>query len=265
MAGFVDDETDLDYPKTAQRPTRAGAEDHTLRAEDWNRLCQAAVDLRTAVLALRAAGGGIGVGSISLVLGGIPGGTVNASTEGTVDWLAFNTFQDPVIGASSASTHSKRAGHWLKESFSWCFAGQGMSTGAGFSGQQHSTTGSDSTSNSSMSATTNGARMFSLASPTNGWGFRFRVPAYTQRVLRIYYSHFSSTVDVTASLTDGSAVAVTQTSDSGASTTLSQMATITYAGGTAGAGCELEVTVFVASRYTADPNLGVGAIALATV
>jgi hypothetical protein len=50
MAGFVDDLTDLDL-KTTLRATRPGAEGHTIRAEDWNRVVNACYDLRTAVIA----------------------------------------------------------------------------------------------------------------------------------------------------------------------------------------------------------------------
>ncbi len=53
MPSFVDDLTSLDYPKSSLRTTPSGAVGYTLRSEDWNRICQAAVDLRTAVLSLR--------------------------------------------------------------------------------------------------------------------------------------------------------------------------------------------------------------------
>jgi FlaG/FlaF family flagellin (archaellin) len=53
MPNFVDDLTSLSYPKLTSRPTAPGQEDYTLRAGDWNELCQAAVDLRGAVLDLR--------------------------------------------------------------------------------------------------------------------------------------------------------------------------------------------------------------------
>lgn len=54
MPNFVDDETPLDYPKAAVRATAASAVGYTLRAEDWNRLCQATVDVRGAIISLRA-------------------------------------------------------------------------------------------------------------------------------------------------------------------------------------------------------------------
>jgi hypothetical protein len=58
MPNFVDDLTSLDYPKVSTRLTEPGKETSTLRATDWNTLCQAAVDLRSAVLDLQESGGG---------------------------------------------------------------------------------------------------------------------------------------------------------------------------------------------------------------
>lgn len=67
MSNFVDDLTNLDYPKQANRPTPAGKEDFTCRAVDWNRLCQAVIDLRTAVLDLRTLTNDISISQLAAI------------------------------------------------------------------------------------------------------------------------------------------------------------------------------------------------------
>lgn len=56
MSNFVDDNTELDFPKSSLRITPPGQEDRTLRAEDWNRACQAMLDMRTKIQELTAVG-----------------------------------------------------------------------------------------------------------------------------------------------------------------------------------------------------------------
>jgi hypothetical protein len=57
--GFVEDDFALDT-KTSLRATRAGAEEYTIRAEDWNRVVQACYDMKAKILELEAGGGGGG-------------------------------------------------------------------------------------------------------------------------------------------------------------------------------------------------------------
>lgn len=57
MTNFVDDNTSLDFPKQTLRGAPPRSISKYIRAEDWNRLCQAAYDLRTAVQALQDAVG----------------------------------------------------------------------------------------------------------------------------------------------------------------------------------------------------------------
>lgn len=56
MPNFVDDLTALNYPKLALRDAPAGSPRY-LRASDWNTLCQAVIDTRDAIIALRTGGG----------------------------------------------------------------------------------------------------------------------------------------------------------------------------------------------------------------
>lgn len=56
MSNFIDDNTPLAFPKSALVPAPVGSTSKYLRATDWNDICQAAYDLREAIIALRAAG-----------------------------------------------------------------------------------------------------------------------------------------------------------------------------------------------------------------
>lgn len=49
MPNFIDDETGLDFPKSSTRITEPGREAFTLRASDWNKVCQALYDTRAKI------------------------------------------------------------------------------------------------------------------------------------------------------------------------------------------------------------------------
>ena len=51
MSNFVDDNLTLPYPKTDLTPLGSGDPNKYVTASDWNRVCQAEIDLRTAVIA----------------------------------------------------------------------------------------------------------------------------------------------------------------------------------------------------------------------
>lgn len=61
MPNFVDDDTDLDFPKVDRRPKPPSVPDNKwIPAGSWNDVCQAAYDLRDAVQALQGGGGASG-------------------------------------------------------------------------------------------------------------------------------------------------------------------------------------------------------------
>lgn len=53
MSNFIDDSTSLDFPKKSIRTYPAGYQDYTLRASDWNKVCQALYDTREALVNVR--------------------------------------------------------------------------------------------------------------------------------------------------------------------------------------------------------------------
>ena len=89
MSNFVDDLTSLDFPKTSTRITAPGREGLSMRAGDWNKLCQAAYDLRSAIISLRGLTGFFSSSSPGIVPAS-GGGAVNfLRADGT--WANINT------------------------------------------------------------------------------------------------------------------------------------------------------------------------------
>ena len=96
MPNFVDDLTDLD-PKIAYRPTRPGAEDYTIRAEDWNRVVNACYDLRSAVLSSGVSDGDKGDITVTTGVWSIDTNVVSLSKLAQIATARF-------LGRTSAST-----------------------------------------------------------------------------------------------------------------------------------------------------------------
>lgn len=179
------------------------------------------------------------------------GGSLNATTEGTLDWL---TCEDaPNNGAPRTRNpvwHSKRFGGNMMLAFDWVDESGGatpFTQGCNFT---KSSTASDDVRGSALAATTTSGGYFS----TNlNYGFRLVVPVdrgvYT---IKVYTEQFSATVSATARLTDGSEADATlnATSASGGGTT--SVWTITVK---AARRCELALQFLMTAVISGTPNL----------
>lgn len=181
--------------------------------------------------------------------------TVTLSTEGNIDWFANIANQNPPRGQAVNGTHSKIGGGWIMETWTWAVAGNSFTFDTAAM-TARTTVVTDSIANVALSANTAWSRIFSLSSPTNGWGFQFRVPAESRvRRLKVYFGGYSIAATCTARLTDGSAPNVSCTFSTGASTTNSTIVTVDFS---AAIRAELVFTVIVQGRYTTDPNIMFG-------
>jgi hypothetical protein len=211
-------------------------------------------------------GSGLSSGSIAITTLAQPA-SVNLSTEGTLDYFFATAFTD-VPSSTATAVHSKVAGGWIWKSFAWVYGGNSMSSDSGSAGYGLSTTAPDDIASTVASSSAAYQRMFSLASPSSGWGYSLRVPATnTQRVLRIYHYNFHSVFTVTASLADGSASNATASLDCtagpfGDGNTWGGIIKITFNSMIAG---DLIVKVINASRTSTDPNVIFKAATLSTV
>jgi hypothetical protein len=198
----------------------------------------------------------IGTGSLSISNAAVT--TVNLPTEGTVDYFAATTgLSTPPrsIGSSSTVLFARREGGWIMRSFQFVYAGNST-----FSNDTTTIGGTDKTNSAStemftatISSNTTCSRMFSVSSPTNGWGYSFTVPATTNsRTLKVYVGQFSDVITWTAHLVDGSAADVTTSTDSTSGAFIAKKITVTFK---SAAPTDLVFTGFVTSRYTSDPNI----------
>jgi hypothetical protein len=180
----------------------------------------------------------------------------NMQTEGNIDWLVLTTYLNPPRASAANAIHSKRGGGWMRRSFDWNWAGNSFTTDGAAQGSAATTVAEDTTANSVLAGSTNKARMFSLSSPTNGWGYTFKVPATTDtRVLRVIHHQYSDVTVVSASLTDNSAPPVSVVHSTGASIGSNTSTTIVF---NSSVPCELVLSFTVVARYTSDPNCGFG-------
>lgn len=186
-----------------------------------------------------------------LSIGSLPQISINVSREGNIDWYVFS--QNPC---------SKIGGGWIAETFKWAMAGNSMTLDQSSVGSAVSSDARDSMANAALVFNTNKGRISSVKSPTDGWGFTFRVPALlAPRVLRVAVAQFSNIVRWKAHLTDGSAEDVFIDTDSESDTALASQIAITFAGGSC---CELVFSGLVQSRYHANPSLSFGWATLST-
>ena len=205
-------------------------------------------------------------GSLTVVNAALPGGTVNFTTEGSIDWFAPTAFLDaPRQLSLSNASNSKKMGGWIRESFDWNWVPEGLNNGTAASQARTVNTGDNINGATTLTANTTAPYLWSgSTSPSAGWGYTFRVPATnTQRVLRIYTFYFSLNVIVTAHLSDGSAADASTTFSAASGAGGSKMVTITYKASTPGA--ELSVSVLAGAFTRSDPNLGFAGATLGTI
>ncbi len=197
-------------------------------------------------------------GTLQITSSSMP--STNISNEGNVDFLMFSSFLNPPRAGQANSTQSKRGGGWLREGFDWVFAGNSLTADTTAFGGGATTTATTTIANSIVTASTTKARMFSLSSPTNGWGWTLTIPAVPQmRYLRITGGQFSNVVVISASLSDGSAANVSCNHSTGPSGGGSWQTMIAF---NSSKNCDLTVTATVVARYTTDPNISVGWLTL---
>jgi hypothetical protein len=113
-----------------------------------------------------------------------------------------------------------------------------------------------------LNASTQFGRVFWISGwlPGGGWRFRFTAPAGTQRVARVRFMHYSSTVTCTASMDDGTAAPQTITDSAAASSYSAVLLTITV---TAGRNTDVLLRCYLSAAATGDPNIGFGSVTIA--
>ncbi len=197
-------------------------------------------------------------GSISISQASIPG-TLNLTTDGTLDWIA------PVANTAlprAGSYHGKALGGYLQQSFDWVqevASSNPYSISSGFNPSLTSNSGDDLQVPLSSSTAATG-----IANATGGatnYGFRVKVPAGTgTHTLKIYCSVFSGTATLTAKLSDGSASTATDTLVATAGNSASTKWTITY--NAAKDGQTLFVSLLLTTNLGSGPAVNLGAITL---
>jgi len=154
-------------------------------------------------------------------------GTLNVSTEGTIDWLVPNGTTTIPRQETSDNLHSKAIGGWLSQAFDWI-----VNAGTIFTQNDVMEVSSDAGDDTADVVLTNSTASQGISKAAGiDIGFRLNAPASPDRVstLRIYCSVFSGEVTITASLPFNS-LSQTLTFDSGANTDLLRMITIQYRG-----------------------------------
>lgn len=207
--------------------------------------------------------GGIGAGSI-----GVSHATVaanfNISTEGTIDWFAagaVNPFRPS--GAVDNGLHAKLSGGYIASDYEWCRAGGSTFTPfTSASGFILSTTAADEL-NGAVVSSANWTGFFPAAGTPTGWGIRWRVPASStaSRTCKLYWGHFSSTMTLTATLSDASAAANVSTHDIGAAAGTGLLAT-SFAFQAGSPGAWMTVTVLCTTNKGSSPNVTLLGISL---
>lgn len=107
MSNFVEDATSLPYPKSGAGIPAIGTTDGFSGA-DWNLVCQAAVDLRTALLALRA--GDVATTTLGLVTSGVVGLETNPQFQWRIQNAGINEPELALFYSDSDETERKLSG-----------------------------------------------------------------------------------------------------------------------------------------------------------
>lgn len=210
-----------------------------------------------------AASGSAPTGSLSIVSTGADSST-NFTTEGTIDWVAQGA-NNPYrfAGAADNGIHMKSSGGWLVPYFEWIQAAGGTFTlSNGTSGVTFTATGTDDANSAVLNSPNWGTKATSSGSIT-AWGFRFKAPASASasRTCRLHWGHFSSTITISASLSDGSASPASTTHDIGAAAGTGALRTdFTFQSGNFGAW--LEVTMLVTTNKGSTPNIAFAGLSL---
>lgn len=158
---------------------------------------------------------------------------VNLSSVGTgqIDWEAEATDTSTrVYDAFGGTVNGKLTGGGMLLSPGLDAAGISGTVTSGTSAFTFSSTAADTLALVALSSTSGAELSGAVANAT---GMRFAAPmTNTQRVLRLYMAHKSSTMVCTAHLQDGSATDQTTTSTAASGTTVQEVYTITATAGT---------------------------------
>lgn len=204
-------------------------------------------------------------GALSYTKPASPGNT-NISTLGDIDWY-FPTSVLNGAGQNGTAYRVKRTGGGvLADGFKWMI-GPTFSSATTGSNEIITATASDELYSFSAvnTSTVQGWFQNSFTGTSVGAGMMLRVPARTTtQVLRIYTQHFNDSVQMDAYLTDGSAVAITDTDTSASLSNGIIIYTITFNASTYGA--FLVVTIRDTGWVTASSqtNIFFGRIQLGT-
>lgn len=192
----------------------------------------------------------------------VASGTVAIDTEGSEDWLLLTAVPSatPPRGLNPVPPSKRLGGGSLLINFDWMNLSGGSPTAFSQATSVTKTAAAaDNVQGTAVNTTT--AVGYNHATLLD-YGFRIRVPADTSvRTVRVYTSHFSGTLTVTARLMDGSVANVVTTHDSGAATQAENKWTITYSTTTV---TELVVTFLLTTNLGSTPGMKFGAATLAT-
>ena len=179
-------------------------------------------------------------------------GSVNLSTEGTVDWFA--PFAATTPPRTQTAPHAKALGGQLLQGFDWVQNGNSMFTPGSWI-PFSTNVGDDMTA--SLTASTSAIGVFTGAGTL--FGFRISVPACAlQRTMRIYTAVFSGTMTVTAKL-DGTALSpVTLVYAAGAGGFIATPVEIVYKA----QGGNLVVTGLLTTNSGSGPNVAIAGITI---
>jgi hypothetical protein len=171
---------------------------------------------------------------------------INLSADGARDWFA-------PAGNTGGNYHSKLLGGQMMKSFDWVNPlGTNLTTQSS-SFAISSTTADDATGQGLVSLQTD--QGVQTPGAATGFGLRFRVPAGNgfNRTLKVYCTTLSSSVTLTARLTDGSVVDATDLVDSPNGMTATHFVwTVNYQA--ARDGEELEISVIVTTNHGSSSN-----------
>jgi hypothetical protein len=212
---------------------------------------------------------GGGSASLSIATATSPG-TLNVSSEGTLDWLVPGASRLP--NNAYNVPHAKIGGAGLLHSYEWVVGTQGGAVSlTTFNGQTPTLTNNagDDIGLGGLSGTAIHSFAQVTSTTATGFGFLFRVPAVlANRVLRVYTDQYSCDIKLTATLTDADGTTTSQnaTRTAAASASNASKWTLNFKSGV-GLGY-LDVVVLVSANNHDGGNalnIGCGAITLSTV
>lgn len=171
-----------------------------------------------------ASGGGSypATGALSVTSASGPS-TLNLTTDGTRGWFILHgTLVTP---RQQNPPYRKILGEMDGSDFDWIVASSGSNTGF----TQGSGLAVTATDNLVAGLTSYATDEGYYDGSGTGFGFQFSAPADTySRTLKVYASSYSGDIQLTASLSDGSATTVTKTGSSASSTETRFVFTLTY-------------------------------------